>query len=158
MCMFCRSLFVLLFFFVWPLYCLFFFDLWILIIPIWYLQTLLITTLFARLYVRAANLLTCGKHLHGRIISLRGQVWFRKTSLIHHKNEQSRETGNIRHTRRRKTKQNHNTICVGHHYMQTDTNNVNKTWALLQTTGGKDERTSFLCGKRNVHHNTELRT
>jgi len=23
--------------------------------------------------------------------------------------------------------------------MQTDTNNVNKTWALLQTTGGKDE-------------------
>ena len=23
--------------------------------------------------------------------------------------------------------------------MQTNTNNVNKTWALLQTTGGKDE-------------------
>jgi hypothetical protein len=32
-----------------------------------------------------------------------------------------------------------NTICVGHHYTQTNTNNVNKTWALLQTTGGKDE-------------------
>ena len=33
-------------------------------------------------------------------------------------------------------------MCVGHHYMymQTNTNNVNKTWALLQTTGGgKDE-------------------
>ena len=27
----------------------------------------------------------------------------------------------------------HNTICVGHHYIQTNTNNVNKT------TGGKDE-------------------
>ena len=26
-----------------------------------------------------------------------------------------------------KTKQKHNTICVGHHYMQTNTNNVNKT-------------------------------
>ena len=52
---------------------------------------------------------------------------------------QSRETDNIGHTRRRKTKQKHNTICVGHHYMQTNTNNVNKTWALLQTTGGKDE-------------------
>ena len=33
----------------------------------------------------------------------------------------------------------HNTICVGHHYTQANTNNVNKTCALLQTTGGKDE-------------------
>ena len=32
----------------------------------------------------------------------------------------------------------HNTICVGHHYTQTNTNNVNKTCALLQTTGGKN--------------------
>ena len=31
------------------------------------------------------------------------------------------------------------TICVGHHYTQTNTNNVNKTCVLLQTTGGKDE-------------------
>jgi len=31
-------------------------------------------------------------------------------------NLQSRETGNIRYTRRRKTKQKHNTTCVGHHY------------------------------------------
>ena len=29
------------------------------------------------------------------------------------------------------------TTCVGHHYTQTKANNVNKTWALLQTTGGK---------------------
>jgi hypothetical protein len=43
---------------------------------------------------------------------------------------------------RKKTKQkqkNPNTMCVGHHYLQANTNNVNKTWALLQTTGGKDE-------------------
>jgi len=33
----------------------------------------------------------------------------------------------------------HNTICVGHHYMQTNTTNVIKTCALLQTTEGKDE-------------------
>ena len=39
------------------------------------------------------------------------------------KNGQSRETGNIGYTRRKK---NHNTICVGHHYAQTNTNNVNK--------------------------------
>jgi len=32
-------------------------------------------------------------------------------------------------TRRKQTKQKHNTICVGHHYAQTNTNNVNKTWA-----------------------------
>ena len=30
-------------------------------------------------------------------------------------------------TRRIKTKQNHSTICVGHHYTQTNTNNVNNT-------------------------------
>jgi hypothetical protein len=28
----------------------------------------------------------------------------------------SRETGNIRHSRCRRTKQKHNTICVWHHY------------------------------------------
>ena len=39
-----------------------------------------------------------------------------------------------------KDKQNKNTtIYVEHHYTQTNTNNVNKTRALLQTTGSKDE-------------------
>jgi hypothetical protein len=54
------------------------------------------------------------------------------------KNGQSRETGKIGYTGH-KTKTNRtktDTICVGHHY---NTNNVNKTWAILQTTGGKDE-------------------
>jgi len=49
------------------------------------------------------------------------------------------KTGNIGYTRRRQTKPKHNTICVRHHHMQTNTNNVNKTWALLQTTRGNDE-------------------
>jgi hypothetical protein len=44
-------------------------------------------------------------------------------------NWQSRETQD-----ENKQKQIHNTIYVGHHYTQT---NANKTWALLQTTGGK---------------------
>ena len=52
------------------------------------------------------------------------------------KKGQSRETGNIGYTRRRNTKQKHNAICVGHHYEQTHTDNVNKTQVLLQTTGG----------------------
>ena len=47
------------------------------------------------------------------------------------KNGQSRETGNIGYTRRRQTKQKYNTMCGGHHYRQTITNNVNKTWALI---------------------------
>jgi hypothetical protein len=50
------------------------------------------------------------------------------------KNGQSRETGNIGYTRQRKTKQKHNTICVWHHHTQRNTYNVNKTWALWQTT------------------------
>ena len=52
----------------------------------------------------------------------------------------------------------HNTISFGNVYAQTNTNNVNKTWALLQTTGGEDDPNDFLCGNRNGHHNTELRT
>ena len=40
------------------------------------------------------------------------------------KNGQSRENGNIGHTKRRE--KNNNTISVGHHYTQTNTNNVNK--------------------------------
>jgi hypothetical protein len=35
-------------------------------------------------------------------------------------------TGNIRYTRRRQTKQKHNTICAGHHNMQTNTNSVKR--------------------------------
>jgi hypothetical protein len=47
------------------------------------------------------------------------------SSAIH--NRQSRETGNIEYTRRRNTKKKRNTICGGHHYTQTNTNNINKT-------------------------------
>jgi hypothetical protein len=47
------------------------------------------------------------------------------------KNEQSRETGNIEYTRRRKTKQNHNTICVGHHYGQIDKDESNVVFKLI---------------------------
>jgi hypothetical protein len=40
-----------------------------------------IITLFARLFVGVGILLTRGKHLHDRIISLRGEVWAPNTSL-----------------------------------------------------------------------------
>ena len=44
-------------------------------------------------------------------------------------------------TRRRQKRQKKktNTICIGHHYTETNTNNVNKISALPKTTVGKDE-------------------
>ena len=56
------------------------------------------------------------------------------------KNEQSREAGNIGYTRLSKSKQKtKHSMCCGHYYTQTNTNNVNKTWALSQTIEGKAE-------------------
>ena len=55
------------------------------------------------------------------------------------KGGKSRESGNIRYTRRQQTNKKHNTICVRHHYTQVNTNNVNRTRTLLKTNGGKDE-------------------
>ena len=46
------------------------------------------------------------------------------------KNGQSRETGNVGYTRRRTTKQKHNTRRVG---TPLNTNSISKTWALRQT-------------------------
>ena len=33
----------------------------------------------------------------------------------------------------------YNTMCARHHFALTNTTDANKTWALLQTTEGKDE-------------------
>ena len=74
------------------------------------------------------------------------------------KNEHSIDTGNADHTRKRiKTKQKHkktNTMCVGHYYPQTNTNNVNKTWALSQKMEVKTNQPSFLCGNYNTEPQT----
>ena len=69
------------------------------------------------------------------------------------KNRQSSETGNIWYTRRRKTNEKHNIICVGHHYVQTNINNVNKTRTLLQATRGNDQPNIVL--KRTSRHGTQ---
>ena len=39
---------------------------------------------------------------------------------------QSRETDNIGYTKQRKTEQKHNTIYVGNHHTETNTNSTNK--------------------------------
>jgi hypothetical protein len=57
------------------------------------------------------------------------------------------------HKKKIKTKQKHqktNTMYIGHCYPQTNTNKVNKTWALLQKTGGKDEPT-VVCMRKSQH-------
>ena len=47
----------------------------------WHFIVFFIITLLSRLYVRVGILLTCGKHLHDRIISLKGDAWDHNTSL-----------------------------------------------------------------------------
>jgi hypothetical protein len=47
-------------------------------------------------------------------------------------------------TEDKQNKKNHNTICVRHHYTQAKTNKVNKTCALLQTTGYKDDPHKYI--------------
>jgi hypothetical protein len=47
--------------------------------------------------------------------------WVEMFGGVSYPNLQPRETA------RRQTKQRHNAICVGHHYTETNTNNVNKT-------------------------------
>jgi hypothetical protein len=42
------------------------------------------------------------------------------------------------HTKK-KSNSKHNIICIGHHYAQANTNNVNKKCTFLQATGGKHE-------------------
>ena len=54
---------------------------------------------------------------------------------------------------RRKTKQKHNTICVGQHYTQTPEIRLEPSYKQLEV---KTNRRSFLCENRNGHHNTEL--
>jgi hypothetical protein len=50
------------------------------------------------------------------------------------------ENGNIRRRQKNNNKNNKkHAICVGQRYAQAHKNNLNKTWALPQTIGGKDE-------------------
>jgi hypothetical protein len=48
-------------------------------------------------------------------------------------------------------------MCVGHHYPEANTNNVNKTRALLQTTGGKDEP-NIVCMRKSQHGSQNVKT
>ena len=55
-----------------------------------------------------------------------------------------------------KKKKKHHTICVGHHYRKANTNNVNKTSALLHTTGKDEPHIAFM--RKSQRTPRELRT
>ena len=69
-----------------------------------------------------------------------------------------REIKNGHKTKTKKTHKKTNTICAGHHYAQTHTNNINKTWALQQATGGKDEPNFVFMRKLLRTHSTNVKT
>ena len=48
-------------------------------------------------------------------------------------------------------------MYVGHHYPQANTNNFNKTSALLQTTGGNDEP-PIDCMRKSQHGTQNVKT
>jgi hypothetical protein len=58
---------------------------------------------------------------------------------------------------KQKNKQKTNTMFVGHHYLQAKTNTFNKTCALLQTTGGKDE-SNVICMRKSQHGSQSVKT
>jgi hypothetical protein len=72
-----------------------------------------------RLVLNANNTTTRPLILHKTIAKMLGNT----EETI--KNGHSRETGSTGHTRRRKTKQKHNTTCIGDHYTQPNTNGMN---------------------------------
>jgi hypothetical protein len=64
-------------------------------------------------------------------------------------NWQSRDTGNQVEDKQKI----HNAICDGHHYTHINTNNVNRTWAFIQSTGGKDEpNTVYITNQAHAHN------
>ena len=65
-------------------------------------------------------------------------------------NPERQATLGIQDTVRRQTKKGEKET---HHCIQTNTNNVNKTWAFLQTTGGKDQPTIVII--RTSQHGTK---
>ena len=54
------------------------------------------------------------------------------------------------------TQSTQNKTKTQHHYAQANTNKVNKTCTLLQTTGGNDLTEHHFYRNRNRHHNIRL--
>ena len=64
-------------------------------------------------------------------------------------NQEKLATWGTQDSRRRQAKQKHNTICVGHHNTQTNTNIVTIMHETSYKQQVKMNRTSFLWGNRN---------
>jgi hypothetical protein len=82
--------------------------------------------------------------LNFEVWSPRSEVWSLKIPLAFAQVTQDKEKAKGKKT---------DTMYVGRHYPQANTNNVNKTWSLLQTTGGRDEPN--IVGMLNSQHGTQ---
>ena len=84
MCMFCRSLFVLLYFFFWPFCCLFFLDIFWL--SLWYLQTLVflfsILLFNFSLILQSLKLLWLVQKCYSIYKTLHGKLWIEKQERL----------------------------------------------------------------------------
>ena len=127
----------------WPLYCLFLFDLRIMIIPL--VSSSFSYRRFVLYFVCYMNLLLHLFNIHAITFIL---LWINVREYRRGNQKRAiQRNWQHRYTRRRKTKQKQNAICVGYHYAQTNTNNVNKTCTLIQTTWGKHESNIVLMRK-----------
>jgi len=94
-----------------------------------------------------SNCIVCSSSIHGFWLPLLYlQTLLRKKRRGNQEWTIQRNWQNWVHKTEDEEEQNkyHNTICIGHHYTQANTNNVIKAWALLQTTGGNYEPNIFL--------------
>ena len=117
MCMFCRSLFVLLYFFFWPQCCLYFFDIRILVTPLISSNSSYCLVLYYVFPAQYAFTHVMYEHFLHNLDQLNIREYRRAI-----KKGRSRETGNIERTQTKEKHHKHNTICVGHHFTQTNTN------------------------------------
>ena len=83
------------------------------------------------------------------------EYWSGSTKWTIHRNWQRRphKTKNKNQTKTQKTQHNMRWTLLS----ATNTYNVNKTWALLQTTGGKDEPT-IVCMRKSQHGTQNVKT
>ena len=104
-------------------------------LPIWHIQTFLTNLVLNRNKCNWSSTLNgsgsphthCTNYINVREYRRCNKKWIFQRNWQH------------RVYKTKKNKQNQNTICVGHHYTQANTNNVKKTRTLLQTIGDKEE-------------------
>ena len=85
---------------------------------------------------------TIFSNIHGKYkveMEFKRQVYYKKKRQRIPKGQYKIDPPEKPVTQGTQDEERHNTVCIGHHYTRTNTNNINKTRVLLQTIGGKEE-------------------